>query len=301
MTDSKSPVFYDRAAKQLREECVLGDKWLRLAYCSPLRGILRWPLFCCSIFSRLMGWYLDRKCSVKRIEPTIRELGIDIDEAIIPAGGFQSFNDFFSRKLKDGVRPLPADTNALISPADCRLTVYPQLQGDSVIPVKGTPYTLHELLGADAEGLSDGALMVCRLCPADYHRYHTPDAGKVLSCRAVRGKYHSVNPLALECGCRVFTENLRVVVMLESAHAGRCAFVPVGAFGVASIHNHLDTPGMHFARGDEAGFFTFGGSTVIMVFPKNTVRFDDDIVEYSAKGIETLVKANSAIGRYLAR
>jgi phosphatidylserine decarboxylase len=246
-----------------------------------------------------MGWYLDRKCSCKRIDSTIRELGINTDEAIVPPGGYASFNDFFARKLKDGARPLPADACKLISPADCRLTVYPQINGDTVIPVKGTPYTTSELLGADAEGFTDGALMVCRLCPADYHRYHTPDAGTVLSSRKVRGKYHSVNPLALEAGCCVFTQNLRVVVMLDLAHAGRCAFVPVGAFGVASIHNCLAQPGMQFARGDEAGYFTFGGSTVIMVFPKDSVLFDADIVEHSAQGVETLVKANSAIGTYL--
>lgn len=301
MTDGIATVYYDRASGRLCQEKVLGDKWLRLAYCSAWRGVLKWPLFCCGLFSRLMGWYLDRRCSVRRIGPVIRELNIDMGEAEVPPGGYSSFNDFFSRRLRPGSRPLPENEDALLCPADCRLTVYPLLQGDAVVPVKGASYTVHELIGAAAGDFAGGALMVCRLCPADYHRFHVIDDSVVLSAWRIRGKYHTVNPLALESGLRVFTENLREVVILESRHARRYAFVPVGAFGVASIHNFLDAPGRHFARGEEAGYFTFGGSTVIVAFPAGTVAFDADIVENSAKGVETLVKANSAIGSYAVR
>lgn len=292
------PRYYDRAAGRLCVETVLGDRWLRLAYCSPLRGALRWPLFSCALFSRLMGWYLDRPASVRRIEPTIRELSINMDEAVVPPGGYRSFNDFFARRLKPGARPLPSAPDALLSPADCRLAVYPRLDQDTVVPVKGTPYRLQELMGdaALAATFRNGALLVGRLCPADYHRYHCPDSGTVVDIFRLRGKYHSVNPLALERGYRVFTENLRLVIHMRLRRGIQCAMIPVGAFGVASIHNDLAPAGKCFQRGDEAGYFTFGGSTVIMVYPEDSVRFDDDILRCSGQGIETLVRANSRIG-----
>ena len=302
MTPPKeSPVYFDRASGELRQETVLGDKWLRLAYCSPIRGLLQWPLFECAAFSRIMGWYLDSHASIKKIAPTIQELKIPMDEAVVPPDGFQCFNDFFARPLKPEARPLPEDESLLISPADCRLTVFPDIPAGVAIPVKGVPFSVTELLGNEGSQfvrqLAGGSLMVCRLCPADYHRYHFPDAGMTLKYWRLRGKYHSVNPLALSLGFKVFAENLRTVRMMKLSHTeAPCAMIAVGAFGVASIH---DQPGDRFGRGDEAGFFTFGGSTVIMVFPPDAVRFDDDLVEHSAQGIETLVKVNSAVGSWI--
>ena len=303
MQNDETPQFYDRATGRLRHETVLGDKWLRFAYLSPLRGMLRWPLFGCGAFSRLMGVYLDSGLSRKKIEPTIRQLGIDMADFIVPEGGFRSFNDFFARPLRAGARPLPADPAALPSPAECRLTVYPELRGDQVVPVKGAPYTVAELLGgacADFAGAFEGgALMVCRLCPADYHRYHCPANGRLVKYARLRGKYHSVNPLALHLGLKVFTQNLRTVSIMDLEGLGRCAYIAVGAFGVASIHDLLHE-GEAFHAGDTAGWFTFGGSTVIMAFPKGTVAFDDDILQHSAQGIETLVRVNAQIGRKLS-
>ncbi len=299
---SETPQFYDRTTGEIRNETVLGDKWLRRAYCSPIRGLLRWPLFGCGFFSRMMGWYLDRPGSCKKIQPTVEQLGIDMSEAIVPEGGFRSFNDFFARELTANARPLPEDAERLISPADCRLTVYPQLDQGTVVPVKGRSYTVAELLGPagadEAAVLSQGSLMVCRLCPADYHRYHFPDEGRLLRRWNLRGKYHSVNPLALGLGLPVFTENLRTVTMLRLKHAEQCAFIAVGAFGVASIHNFLE-PMDAFNRGDQAGYFTFGGSTIIMILPPGVVQYDADIVKNSAAGIETLVKVNSPIGTWI--
>ena len=205
--------YYNRETGKLEKESILGDRWLRLAYLSPIRGALQWPLFSHALFSRLMGWYLDRPSSVKRIAPTVRQLGINMDEVIIPEGGFTSFNDFFARELKPSARPLPQDPNLLISPADCRLTVYPLLTAGLVVPVKGTPHSMADRLGLQgsryARAFDGGSLMVCRLCPADYHRYHFPDDGIVEDYWVTHGKYHSVHPIALQRGHRVFAENFR--------------------------------------------------------------------------------------------
>ena len=298
----ENPSYYDRISGKLLREEVLGDKWLRLAYCSPIRGLLRWPLFSCSLFSRMMGWALDRPGSAKRIPATAAQLGIDLSEAITPPGGFASFNAFFARELKPGARPVPTENDALLSPADCRLTVYPRLSAGMVIPVKGAPYTIEELLGLPgakyAKAFDGGSLMVCRLCPADYHRYHFIDDGKVESYWALPGKYHSVNPLALSLNYKVFTENMRTVRILRLNHGGLAAMIAVGAFGVASIHDFFTETESEFHRGDQAGYFTFGGSTVILAYTPDACAFDDDLLHHSAEGIETLVKANSRIGSW---
>ena len=287
----------------MREETVLGDKWMRRAYLSPIRGALRWPLFGCGLFSRLMGKYLSSSLSRSRIEPTIRSLGIDLSPFEQPEGGWRSFNEFFARPLKPGARPLPESPSALISPADCRMTIYPMLEKGMVVPVKGASYTVAELLGGELAGAAHsfdgGSLVVCRLCPADYHRYHWIDNGHLLAYSRLRGKYHSVHPIALSQGYKVFCENLRTVSLLELDRGGRCAFVAVGAFGVASIHDLAHHPGKAFQRGECAGYFEFGGSTVILVFEPGQVRYDEKILRHSASGIETFVKVNSAIGEFL--
>ena len=296
--------YYNRETGKLEKESILGDRWLRLAYLSPIRGALQWPLFSHALFSRLMGWYLDRPSSVKRIAPTVRQLGINMDEVIIPEGGFTSFNDFFARELKPSARPLPQDPNLLISPADCRLTVYPLLTAGLVVPVKGPPYSMADLLGLQgsryARAFDGGSLMVCRLCPADYHRYHFPDDGLVEDYWVTHGKYHSVHPIALQRGHRVFAENFRTARIMALRHGGLAAMFSVGAFGVASIHDFATDPQTEFYRGGQAGFFTFGGSTVILAFQANRCRFDEDLVAQSAQGVETLVKVNSPIGAFLA-
>ncbi|MDD4538341.1 MAG: phosphatidylserine decarboxylase [Lentisphaeria bacterium] len=290
--------YYDRRLGRVATETILGDRLLRLAYCSPARHLLAWPLFGNALLSRLMGFYADRPVSRLRIPQTIVDLNIDMDDFVIPDAGFRSFNDFFCRKLRPGAREFCPDPTRLCSPADCRLSVWPELNDDCCIPVKGAVFTVSELLGqegADVAGqFRGGALCVCRLCPADYHRYHYPDNGRELRRWRIKGRYHSVNPLALGSQLRVFSDNVRTVSLLDLTHFGLTAFIEVGAFGVASIvQTHTQEA---FARGDEKGLFAFGGSTIIMIFRPGSVRFDDDLVARSATGMECLVRVGEAIG-----
>ena len=286
--------FYNRAEKREQTELILGDKMLRLAYSTPARHVLSWPLFGTALCSRLLGWYANRSFSKGRIGRTIAELQMDMADYVVPDGGFRCFNEFFARKLKPGARPFAAD--GLCTPADCRLLLYPQLEEGMCIPVKGAQFTVAELLNdaQEAERFSGGTLCVFRLCPSDYHRYHFPDDGTLLKSWRLPGKYHSVHPIALEQRIKVFTTNMRVVSLLQLAHFGRAAFIEVGAFGVGSINQTFT--GTEFKRGDEKGYFTFGGSTIIMLFEPGKITLDDDIREHSAKGMECLVKAGEHIG-----
>lgn len=283
----------------MEEERILGDRLLRLAYLTPARHLLAWPLFGTALCSRLLGWYADRPFSRGRIQKTIVSLGIDMEGFVTPPGGFRCFNDFFARRVKPGARPFAP--SGLCSPADCRLTVFPTLTHDTCLPVKGAAFSVPELLGPEGKPwhntFDDGAAAVFRLCPSDYHRYHFPDSGQLLRTWRLPGRFNSVHPIALEQRIRVFTTNVREVSILRLQHFGTAAFLVIGAFGVASINDtYHDTA---FARGDEMGYFTFGGSTVVILLQKGTAVFDQDIATHSANGIECLVKAGEHIASSL--
>ena len=285
--------YYNRATGKVEEERILGDSMLRLAYLSPIRGMLRWPLFCCAAFSRLMGWYCNRGMSRRKIQPTIDSLQIDMEQFVIPENCYSCFNDFFARRVKPGMRCFAE--NGLCSPADSRLTVFPRLSRETCIPVKGASFSLSELLQDEAlaHEFENGSLAVFRLCPADYHRYHYPDSGAEKRHWRIPGGYHSVHPIALQQGIKVFTTNVREISLLKLEHFGDAVYIEVGAFGVASI-NQTHKAGA-FERGDEKGYFAFGGSTVILVLKENAAKFDGDILAQSEKGVETLVKAGEHI------
>lgn len=294
---SQGILVHDRRSGAMVEERVLGDRLLRLAYASPVKPLLAWPLFGTAFFSRLLGWYADTAFSRRKIEATASQLGINLDECIIPPGGFASFNDFFCRRLQPGARPHDPNQQVVTSPADCRLTVWPQLKGDTCLPVKGASFTVPELLGQPGADLVDafayGALCVCRLCPADYHRYHYPADGREIRRWRIGDKWHSVNPLALARNIKVFTTNIREVSILDLDVFGRAAFIEVGAFGVAAItQTH---PSLNFHKGDEKGFFSFGGSTIIMLFQPDCIQFDQDLIDNSGNGVETLVQTGQQI------
>lgn len=289
----------DRRSGRRVTEVVLGDRWMRLAYAAPLRPLTRMTLFRWAFCSRLMGWYADRPRSRRGIRRTIAALGIDTAEFRDPVESFSTFNEFFYRHLRPEARPFDPSPDALLSPADCRLLVMPELTGETCVPVKGRAFTVPALLGPGhtdlAERFRGGALAVCRLCPADYHRYHYPAGGTETQHWAVPGRFDSVNPMALALGLEVFTHNRRQISLLDLDVFGTCAFVEVGAFGVAGIvQTHARGP---FARMAEKGYFTFGGSTLVLVFTPGSVAFADDLVDNSRAGLETLVRCGETIGR----
>jgi phosphatidylserine decarboxylase len=161
------------------------------------------------------------------------------------------------------------------------------------------PFTLTALLGpgheATAQSFTNGALAVCRLCPADYHRFHFPAAGRELSHWEVPGALHSVNPLALDLGLNVFAENRRQVSLLDLEQFGPAAFIEVGAFGVARIvQTHPHAP---FTKMAEKGYFGFGGSSLVLVFRPGALTFDPDLVEQSRTGTEVRVLCGETIAR----
>ncbi|MDD2598022.1 MAG: phosphatidylserine decarboxylase [Kiritimatiellae bacterium] len=285
--------YFDRQTGALCRETVMGDAAVQWAYLSLSGKICAPLLFGTSLPSRVLGWYFNSPLSKSKIQKTISALKIDTSEFATPPDQFRSFNHFFIRKLKSGARPIPADERCLLSPADGRLLVYGNMQDESPVHVKGVDSPLRHLFDTPIDNFNEGDAAVIRLCPADYHRFHFPCDGRVTAQESVKGQYHSVNPMALRARKRIFCRNKRAYALIETEKFGEIAFMEIGAFGVAGIHQTYT--GTTVQRMQEKGYFDFGGSTIVLLFQKNRITFDADLLANSAKGIETLVKAGEQI------
>ncbi len=289
---------YDRLRKKWFSEPILGERWLRAVYTDRGQKLTGWLLFRAAVMSRCLGRYADAKWSARRIPEVIQNLGIDPREFRDQPESFRTFNEFFTRHLRAGARPFDSSPSACCSPADSRVLAFQQLPDMARFPVKGLQFTLEQLLtGATADEISafrQGAVVICRLSPADYHRFHFPTAGTVLRQWQVPGRFDSVHPVALACGKPIFMQNIRQVNLLKLELFGNAAFIEVGAFGVARIvHTHA---GGKFAKMDEKGYFQFGGSTLILLFQPGRIKLSQDLLEMTANGFETLVRVGETIG-----
>ena len=284
------PIEYiDRTTGEKVVESVMGDKALRFAY-ETLLGRTLWPvLFGSKLVSALMGRRYDSPRSRKAIRSLTAIPGCNADEAEKPVADYASFNDFFTRRLKPGARPTG---NGVVSPADGRLMLYLAADADKPFPLKGAMRSLRTVFADDAPGgLYD--IAVVRLAPVDYHRFHFPCACRTPDpVRVIPGKYHSVNPIALLRYPDVYADNERQIVACD-ADFGRFWLVDVGAFGVGTIIQTYS--GDAHAKGDEKGYFKFGGSTVILVTRTGALTYDNDLVRNSAAGIETRVRCGERI------
>ena len=290
------PIEYvDRASGERVVESVMGDGALRFAY-ETLLGRTLWPvLFGSKAISAIMGLYYDSERSRKAIPQLADIPGCRVEEAEKSPDEYESFNAFFTRRLKPGARPVG---EGFTSPSDGRLMLYLNADASSPFPLKGATKSLRKIVGSDnAPDFTDGRydIAVVRLAPVDYHRFHFP-----CDCRTpepplvIPGEYHSVNPIALLRRPDVYVDNERQVVACDAAF-GRFWMIDVGAFGVGTIVQTYS--GETHAKGDERGYFKFGGSTVVIVTRAGALKFDDDIVKNSSEGVETLVKCGEKIAQ----
>ena len=286
--------FVDRRTGETVTESVMGDGALKFAY-NTLLGRTLWPvLFGSKAISAFLGRRYDSPKSKKDIATLVAIPGCLADEAEKPVGEYASFNDFFTRRLKPGMRPLG---DGVTSPADGRLMLYLDADADRPFPLKGAVRNLREVFGPNgAPDVKGGRydIAVVRLAPVDYHRFHFPfDCTTPEPVKVIPGKYHSVNPIALLRYPDVYADNERQICACDTSF-GRAWLVDVGAFGVGTIVQTCR--GNRHAKGDEKGYFKFGGSTVILVTPAGAVAYDDDLVANSANGLETRVRCGERIG-----
>ena len=242
--------------------------------------------------SKLVGCFLDSRLSARLSKGFIEKNGIDITE--YEKDRFDSFNDCFTRKIKDGARPFDMAPEALCSPCDGLLSVY-KIDGSSVIPVKQSVYTVNDLLGGDgaAERFYGGTCLVIRLCVDNYHRYAYIDSGVKGKNNYIKGKLHTVRPIALE-KYPVFVRNCREWTLMHTENFGDVAEIEVGALLVGKIKNH-DEEGS-FIRGAEKGMFLYGGSTVVLLFEADKISLDEKYEPCCGGVTEIPVKMGERIG-----
>lgn len=281
-----NPIEYiDRKSGEKVTETVMGNGALSFAY-NTLLGRTLWPvLFGSKAVSAILGSYYDSPRSRRAIAALASIPGCRADEAREPLEAYPSFNAFFTRRLKDGARPIG---DGFISPADGRVMLYLNSEADRPFPLKGATKSLKTVFEAGQTvpaGRYD--IAVIRLAPVDYHRFHFPcDCRTPAAVRIIPGKYHSVNPIALIRHPDVYADNERQILACDASF-GRFWMVDIGAFGVGTIVQTYC--GDIHAKGEEKGYFKFGGSTVILIVPAGALKFDDDLVRNSSNGIETRV------------
>ena len=254
------------------------DRALRFLYQTRTGRMLLKPLTCRPV-SKASGKFLDSPMSKPLIKPFVRKNHIPLEDYY--ADDFHSFNDCFTRKIREPLRPIDPAPEAFIAPCDGLLSVYP-VQGDTVLPVKQSRYTLPDLLGGDklAARYRDGLCLVFRLCVNHYHRYCYPDGGRLLRSALIPGELHTVRPIALE-EMAVFVRNCREYALLETDHLGTVAQIEVGAMLVGKIANQPAPE--RFERGDEKGMFLYGGSTVILLIEPGRLRIPEAAFALSAE------------------
>jgi phosphatidylserine decarboxylase len=249
--------------------------------------------------SAVQGKKYDDPRSKKEIPHFIQFHGLNTDEILDPLDSFANFNEFFYRKLKASARTIaePNNPKVAVSPADCRLHVFPQIDTATSVWIKGKNFNLQNLLRDDqlATKFNGGSLVIARLAPQDYHRFHLPVDCIIGTTKPIDGALYTVNPIAIREEIDVYTENKRNVTLLESSEFGQVVYISVGATMVGSIRI-TSKEGQKAKKGDEHGYFAFGGSTILLLFQPGKIVFDNDLLVNSAKPIETLVKMGEGLG-----
>lgn len=277
--------------KELVEVPEVGIGAIRFVYGTVLGRLLAKGILCRKFVSDLYGLWQKSPLSRSKVKKFMEEYNISVEDCT--EQDFPNFNAFFTRQRKaveDHTAP-----HELPAIADSKLSALP-IDRNSRFTVKGVEYTLPELLEDEilAKRYEGGLCLIFRLAPDDYHRYAFPDRGTAEDTREIPGVLHTVNPIA--GSMRVYRRNSRHYTVLHTEHFGEMIQMEVGALLVGKICNHGHRS---FRKLEEKGYFAYGGSTVILLCRKDRIKIDGDILDYSAKGIETKVHLGERIGEAL--
>ncbi len=293
-------LFHNRYTGSLEEEKVYGGNWLRFIYDNPLGKICLWAMVKRAFFSKWYGWRMNQNGSISKIIPFIQEYALDTKEFADNVSSFRNFNEFFFRKLTHSSRPIEKGSETVVYPADGRHLGFQNVDETNQVFVKGQKFNLEKLFGSKnlAEQYVGGSLIVSRLCPVDYHRFHLPTDGFVKSVELINGDLYSVNPIALRQTLSIFWRNKRYLTLIENENLGKVAVFLVGATCVGSVHLTAQKNQI-YAKGDELGYFSFGGSSVITVFQPGVIKLEDELLKVSSRGYEYYAKMGEAMGRFI--
>lgn len=284
--------YYNRKASRMEIEKVYGDKLLKWLYQSP-KGKALSHVLCRMPLSAMYGAMQSMSFSKKKINQFIENFNINMDEFLPEAEGregYSNFNNFFIRKFKPESRRFTVAKNLMPAYCEARYLGFDKITDDLLFPVKGKDYTADKFLKnlKWEKVFSEGPMLIARLCPTDYHRFHFIDNGKIIDHYKVKGKLHSVSPVALKEYGDILTSNKREVTIIQTENFGKIAYIEVGAVCVGAIVQNYE--GNSVKRGQEKGHFLFGGSTVVIIGEKGAWTPTRDIISNSKEGIETFVQ-----------
>jgi phosphatidylserine decarboxylase len=286
--------YYNRLTGTHETEEIYGEGFLRWAYGNPLGNLSLHAFVKRPAFSKWYGWRMSKPESAQRVLPFIAKYGLNPDDFAETPGSFRSFNEFFFRKLKPSARPI--DAAPVVFPADGRHLGFPDVSAIDSFFVKGQRFDLAGLLddAALAAKYAKGALVLSRLCPVDYHRFHFPAAGTPSETRLINGPLFSVSPIALARNLSYLWTNKRTLTELKTEDFGTILLLEIGATCVGTIQQTF-TPGQPVAKGAEKGYFAFGGSSTITIFEPGAVTLATDLLEHSARQTELYARVGSAL------
>lgn len=296
--------YFDRYECTLKTERIYGEKWLRFAYENPLGGFFVWALARRAFFSKWYGWKMNKRISALQILPFITAYDMDVDEFAKSPFDYKTFNEFFFRALKPEVRPIAAGEEVAVFPADGRHLVFSNVDTTDGFYLKGKKFSLTELFGEEtlpeaqrelSRKFAGGSMIISRLCPVDYHRFHFPVSGTAGEAKTINGWLYSVSPVALRRNVHRLVENKRQLTLIDSTKFGTVAMLEIGATNVGSIRQTY-VPGRPVKKGEEKGLFAFGGSCVVTVFQQGRIRFDADVLAQSVQWIETYARMGDRLG-----
>ncbi|HEX2862055.1 MAG TPA: archaetidylserine decarboxylase [Lacunisphaera sp.] len=295
---SVAPIrYFHRAKKTVETEVVYGESWLRWTYGTNLGGFALNALVKRAIVSRYYGWRMSMRASANRILPFIVDYELNVDEFAKKPLTFRTFNEFFYRALKPGARPLAEGERVAVLPADGRHLAFQNVDKAAGFYAKGQRFDLQAFLGDDslAAKFAGGSLLISRLCPVDYHRFHFPVSGMPGEPRLINGWLYSVSPIALRRNLSYLWENKRMITLVQSPVFGEVAVCEIGATMVGSIFQTF-VLGRAVTKGEEKGLFKFGGSCVVTIFQPGRIQLDADLVAQSARGLETYARMGESLG-----
>jgi phosphatidylserine decarboxylase len=286
--------FFNRHTNAFETEQVYGEGFLRWTYGHPLGAIALGSLVKRRFFSSWYGRRMSTRQSASRIAPFISDYHLDPADFADPPESFRSFNEFFYRKLRPEARPIDGDPSSVVFPADGRHLGFERASAIEGVFVKGQNFDLPALLGdADlAARYADGCLVLSRLCPVDYHRFHFPAHGTPGETRTINGPLYSVSPIALRKRLAYLWTNKRTITRFQTNRLGTILLLEIGATCVGTIHQTF-TPGQAVEKGAEKGYFAFGGSSTIILFEPGAVKLATDLRDLSSRQTELYAKIGS--------
>ena len=289
--------YFNRYTQRVEAEQIYGEGFLRWIYGTLSGRLALHAVAKRGFFSRWYGWRMDRAASRAKVAPFIQNFRVDPGEFADAPESFRTFNEFFYRKLKPGARLIAGDARTAVFPADGRHLGFADVSRMEGIFVKGAVFSLGELLRDRelAERFQRGSMVLSRLCPVDYHRYHFPVGGLATEPRLLNGWLYSVSPIALRRNIHIFTENKRAITRIESPEFGTVLMLEVGATNVGSFE-YTFTPNTRVAKGAEKGYFKFGGSSTITLFEPGRVKLDADLLVHTAERRELYARMGDRLG-----